>query len=63
MSSDEVFPPGGSAQDFCLATLRLRQVIALQVVGFSCMCLCAMMRGLDKEMCHERVGSWMVVNT
>jgi len=55
--------PLGSLCRFRLAALRLSQAIMMQSV--TCVCyVYAMMLYLDQEMlCHERVGSWMVVNT
>jgi len=48
---------------FCLVALGLRQAIMLRSVACVC-CFYAVMRYLDKGMLsHERVGSWMVVNT
>jgi len=55
-------PPGGLRR-FRLAALRLFQALKLQVPGKHEL-LYAVMLYLDQEMlCHEWVGSWMVVNT
>jgi len=54
--------PGG-LHKFRLVALRLRQAIVLRVLIYVC-CLYALMLYLDQEiMCHERVDSWIVVNT
>jgi len=55
-------PPGGLCR-FCLPAFRLRQAIMLQVSDLRVLFV-RIDVNLDQGMlCHERVGSWMVVNT